>query len=239
MRLISLASSSTALLTLAACGVLGGGNRVVGTGPLITDNRRLTAIEEVSLDAAVDLVIVQGEEQTVNVTAQSEVQPILLTEVDGGKLTIDIDGNVDMDGGTNVELVIPTLEQLTLNSSGNVSVRGFGGDKLELSSSGSGNLAASNLDYDDIELSTSGSGDVDLGGRADNLAIQLTASGDVEAFDLSADDASVTSKGSGDVRLTVSNELDAEVKGSGSIYYRGNPELKIKDDGSGSVESVD
>ena len=239
MRLLSPASPLAAALTLAACGVLGGGNRVVGTGPLITDNRRLTAIEEVTLEAGVDLVIVQGDEQMANVTAQSEIQPILLTEVDGGKLTIDIDGNVDMDGGTNVELVLPALEQLKVTSSGNVSVRGFRGDKLKLESSGSGNVAASELDYDDIDLQTSGSGDVDLGGRADKLTVQLSSSGDVEAFDLSADDVTITSKGSGDARVTATDQLDAEVKGSGSIFYRGNPELKIKDDGSGSVESVD
>ena len=239
MRIINLLTLSLALATLAACGVLGGGNRVVGTGPLVTDNRRLTPIDEVTLDAGVDLVLVQGDQQSVNVSAQSEVQPLLLTEVDNGKLTIEVEGNVDMDAGTNVELVIANLERLRVNGSGNVSVRGFRGDKLKLDSDGSGNIAASDLDYDDLELATSGSGDIDLAGRADDVTIQLSASGDVDAYDLTAKNAEVTSKGSGDVRITVSSQLDAEVKGSGSIYYRGNPELKIKDEGSGSVTAED
>ena len=226
--------ASLALLT-AACGVLGGGKRVSGTGPLVTDNRRLTPIDEIVLEAGVDLIVIRGDQQTVNVSAQDEIQPLLKTEVDNGKLTVSIDGDVDMDGGTNVELVLTELASLKIESSGNVSVRGFRGDKLKLASEGSGNLAALELDYDDLDLSTGGSGDIDLAGAADDVTIALTASGDVDAYDLAAKKVKVTSKGSGDVRVNVSDDLDAEVKGSGSVYYRGNPEMKIKDEGSGSV----
>lgn len=229
----------TAALLLAGCGIIGGGNRVAGTGPLITDERRLTPVDEVVLDAGVDLVIVKGTEQSVNVSAQKEIQPLLTTEADNGKLTIATEGNLDMDGGTNVELVLVDLEGLKVESSGNVSLRGFRGDKLKLTSAGSGNIAVSEIDYDDLSLKTSGSGDIDLAGSADDVDIAVDASGDVDAYDLASEDVKVVSKGSGDTRVNVSGKLQAEVKGSGSVYYRGNPELQIKDDGSGTVTSED
>ncbi len=221
------------LLLSSACG---GGPRVTGSGPLVDDQRNLLPFDKVVLEAGVNLTITQGTSQEVHVNAQREVQPLLSTELKGDKLTIKMVGNANMDGGTNVEIVVADLEELSITSSGNSVVRGFSGDKLEVSLEGSGNTSLEQVQYDNLSVALTGSGDVDLAGRGDDLDVDLKSSGDVDAFALASNDVSVNSKGSGSVRVMASNSLKVDLKGSGNVYYKGSPSLEIKDDGSGKVE---
>ena len=223
----------TAVLLLASCG---SNKRVTGTGNLETDTRRLLTFNEVELQAPVDVVIVQGESQSVNVTAQANIQPLLLTEVKGDKLTIKMMKDANMDNGTNVEIVIADLESLDISSSGNAVVRDFAEDKFTSKLSGSGNVSMTNVRFDNLKLNVDGSGDITVDGQGDDVNIDLSSSGDVDADSFTANDVQVKSDGSGDVRVMAKDTLKVEIKGSGNVYYKGNPEVDLKDEGAGELK---
>ncbi len=214
----------------------GGGKKVVGTGALLDDLRALTPFSEITLDAPVNLVVTGGSVQSVNVRAQGQILAILTTEVKGDRLTINMAKEAQMDGGTTVEVVVPELEALTMNSSGSASLNNMKAGKLKININSSGSVNAKDLVYDDIKVYIDGSGDVELGGKAEDLEIMLDSSGDVDAYDLAVQDAKITNKGSGEVRVMVSDELNAEIKGSGNVFYRGEPKVELSDDGSGELK---
>lgn len=231
-----LARNASLLLAASALAIAcGAGGRIAGEGPMITDTRQLLAFDEVQVDAPIDVILVRGDNQSVAVTTNANLQPYVKTEVKGERLTIEFEGNPQMEGGANVEIVIPELEDLHVTGAGNVVGRGFGGDKLSAKVSGSGNVTLHDLRADDLKLDVSGSGDVDVDGTGEDLQITLTSSGDVQAFDFSADDVQVDSKGSGEVRVMAKDKLKVHIKGAGSVYYRGDPEVDLKDEGPGQL----
>lgn len=231
-----LSAGAAALLLTSACGIGSGGN-TIGTGPLVDDERMLTAFTEIDNETAADLTITRGQTQRVTVNAQADVQPILRTEVKGGRLTIASDKNFDGNAGTNIVITVPELERFVNDGSGNASIAGFDGGKLEIETGGSGDLEVRESEYGDVQLAVDGSGDVRLGGRGGDLDVEIDGSGDLDAYDWSADDVKVRSKGSGDVRVRADDKLEVKLSGSGNVYYRGNPNLQLDDDGSGEVRA--
>lgn len=232
--LLSLGAS--VLLLTSACGI-GGGGRAIGTGPLVDNDRMLTAFDEISNETSADLTVTFGETQRVTVNAQADVQPILKTEIKGDRLTITADKNFDGNAGTNIVITVAELENFASDGSGNATISGFDGNKLQVAIDGSGDLEVRESKFDNLDLDLDGSGHVRFGGKGNDLKIKSNGSGDVDAYDWNANDVVVQAKGSGNVRVNADNKLDVKLSGSGNVYYRGNPDLQLEDDGSGEVKA--
>lgn len=234
-RLLPAFLSIIALIALTACGSLG--NKIIGTGPLVANERMVLEFDEIESNSSINLVVAQGPERRVTVNAQTDVQPRIKTEVKGGKLTITMNGNVDPASGTNIAITIPSLEGLDLEGSGNVQIIDQNGKKLALNLEGSGNVELRNIRYEDIDIDVDGSGDVSLSGQSENLDLTVTSSGDVLGYDLVAEDVKVFTKGSGDVRVSATENLEIKLEGSGNVYYRGEPKISLEDKGSGEARA--
>ena len=226
--------SGTLLLLATACGGIGGG-KMVGDGPMVSDERMLTTFDEISNSTGADITVTRGTEQRVTVNAPSDLQPYLTTEVKGDKLVIKTDGSYQTRADYSIDVTVAELESFTVDGSGNVSISGFDGDKLDLSIDGSGDFDLRDVKYDKLSVSVDGSGDTRIAGEGDDLSVTIDGSGDVDAYDYPCDDADVTVKGSGDVRVRADSDLKIKIDGSGNVYYRGNPNLQLEDKGSGEA----
>jgi hypothetical protein len=223
-----------ASVLLISCGV--GGKRIAGTGPMIENARLLTPVTDIVLDGAMNLRLNSAEVQSIVVHAQSQVQPVLKTEMKGETLTITTEGNVAMGDGTYVDIMIPMLKSISITGSGNVEGGGFVGDKLNITSKSSGSIRLNDLKYDDINLKIDGSGNADLSGRSKKLDVESDSSGKVNASNLVVDKAKATTKGSGDIMVSVGGDLKAKIVGSGNIMYDGSPKVELDDTGSGELK---
>ena len=224
-----------AAASLGACGGIGGG-KVVGSGPLVPNQRMVTEFDEIEVDGAIDLIIRRGETQSMIVNAQADAQPYITTAVKGDKLTIDTKGNLSNDAGTNIEITVRELSSLSADGSGTIDIMGFdNGNKLKISKDGSGNVRITDGRYETLEIDTDGSGDITLSGKGDNLNIKSDGSGSISASDYDSRDVKVETDGSGDVRVSASDDLSIKLSGSGNVLYRGNPKLSLEDKGSGEA----
>ncbi len=220
---------------LGACGGIGG-NKIVGSGPLVPNQRMVTEFNEIEVDGAIGLTIRRGETQTMVVNAQADAQPFITTEVKGDKLTIATKGNLSGNAGTNVEITVRELKSLSVDGSGMIDVMGFdNGKKLSISKDGSGTIRLTDARYETLDLDTDGSGDVTVSGKGDNLNIKSDGSGSIMASDYDSRDVKVDTKSSGDIRISASDDLNIKLSGSGNVYYRGNPKLSLEDKGSGQA----
>ena len=233
--LLSLAAALALALT-TACGI-GGGNRVVGTGPLVANERMLVEFDQLVVEAPVNVIVTRGTSRRVTVNAQVDVQPILLTEVKGDRLTISMKGKANADAGTNVAITIPDLEALTVEGAGQLTATDFAGNKLAIETEGSGDVMLRNLRYESIRVEQDGSGTVTLEGSGDELSLTHEGSGDYAGYGYDAREVKVTAEGSGDARVTASSTLKIDLSGSGNVYYRGDPKLELTDKGSGEARS--
>ena len=227
--------ASTALLFATACGGVGGG-KMIGDGPTVNDERMLTTFDEIENGTSADVNVTRGTTQRVVVNAPADLQPYLLTEVKGDKLTIKTSGSYQTRAEYSIDVTVAELESFAVDGSGNVSISGFDGDKLALTIDGSGDFDLRDVKYDKLTVSVDGSGDTRISGEGDDLAVTVDGSGDVDAYDFPCDDAEVTVKGSGDVRVRADSDLKIKIDGSGNVYYRGNPNLQLEDKGSGEAK---
>jgi hypothetical protein len=207
-----------AALMLSACGDAGnvGGSVIRGSGKLQTETRQVAQFTAIQLFVAGNAVIERSDAESLTVTADDNVLPLLTSEVRNGTLILSVEKGKSFQG-TN-----PTYK---------ISVR----DLRMLDVAGSGTLKASRLDSDALAISVSGSGTITVEGKAGNLDASVAGSGTVDAARLVAKRAKATVSGSGTLTVNATDELEARVSGSGSIRYLGSPKVTSNIAGSGSI----
>ena len=180
------------------------------------------------------------------------------TKIDGDTLYIGTKGIYIAVGKTQqtiVELNLPALEKLQLSGSGNSSVKGFKGTRLEFIAEGSGNYVLES-DYSKLQFTASGSGNGQLAlpncqtialrsqgsgslilkGKATLLNGVITGSGAFDAMAMQTLKSNLNVAGSGDVSVSVSDDVTAKLTGSGNVYLQGNPTKRhIQHSGSGQL----
>jgi hypothetical protein len=218
-----------------------GGERVVGTGDVVTENRDLKDFTGVSSAIAADIDLRQSSTFKVTVEGQKNILDLMETQVIGGKLKIWFKNGYSLRYKTNLKISIeaPNFDYLGMAGSGNVRADGaLSGEKLDVSISGSGDFNLMNLQYSAVKVGISGSGDMNVGGTAENAELSISGSGDLKATDLKAQSVRCRLSGSGNVSCSAAKELDALVSGSGDVRYSGSPaSVKKKVSGSGSIQA--
>jgi Putative auto-transporter adhesin, head GIN domain len=218
-----------------------GGERVVGTGDVITENRDVRDFKGVTSSISADIDLRQSSTFKVTIEGQKNILDLLETEVRDGKLKISFKKGYSMKYKKSLKVYIeaPSFDYLGMAGSGNVRAEGtLSGEKLDISISGSGDFDLMQLKYGDIKAGISGSGDVNLGGSTERAELTISGSGDLKAKDLKAQTVRCRVSGSGNVSCFVTKEMDALVSGSGDIRYSGSPaSVKKRVSGSGSVEA--
>jgi len=221
------------------------------------ETRKIDAMATVvDLNGPIDLTLTQGPVASLKVRGEQRSLANIETIQDGRDLHIGTKGMLlNPRHKLQVELVLPSLEELVVRSSGDSKVSGFNGEKLELQLHGSGNVSFNgryremtasvhgsgtlNLNAgssETVELEMMGSGQISASGSCKELTADLTGSGDLNARNLSSDKVTVNLKGSGTSHVFAKQSADLTLRGSGDIRVLGNPDQRnISRTGSGEV----
>ena len=230
-----------ALLSLALLPAASHAASISGSGKSATETRALPEFQSIGLSGSMDLVVRQGETQSVQVQADDNLLPFLETVIEAGK-----DGpalKVRWKQGQSiytrskvlVTVVVPKLTALAASGSGDMRVESFNTPVFKLAISGSGDVKLAGMTTADLGIQISGSGDVAGTGTAAKLKVSIAGSGDVRLGDMKSDDVSVAIAGSGDAVVQAQRTLDVSIAGSGDVTYTGNATVKSSVVGSGSV----
>lgn len=206
-------------LTLLTCLFIGAcQDQVVGSGEIIVEERQLATFDQVEIKDIINAKIHLGVEAKVEVTADDNLMPKLLTEVKEGVLIVSFDEQADSYENTTLQLdiTIPTISRLVHNSIGEVQAEG-----LVLS--------------DSLVVVQSGIGDLILSGAVPKLSIEKTGTGLLSAFDMLATNCLVQQDGIGGIMLQASDVLTGSLTGTGDIQYRGRPALQVSVTGFGQL----
>lgn len=229
-----------ALLCLALL-PLAGQAATTGSGQVATEVRALPEFEAIAVAGAVDVRVRQGTPQSVQVSADDNLLPLLETTVEptrrGATLKVGWKRgqSISARSRVTVDVVVPRLSALAGSGAGNMVVEAFDTPALRVSLAGSGRVELPGLRTDELVIGISGSGDVGGSGRATRLKLSIAGSGDVELTGMQADDVSVNIAGSGDTAVFAQKTLEVSIAGSGDVSYRGDAVVKKSVAGSGSV----
>ncbi len=235
-KLITLLIAGLLALSLNSC------KKVVGQGPVVTEERSVAAFTMIEAEFPGDVVLVQGANQMVKAQAQENIINDLYTTVDNGILKIKLRNGLRLSTGSSLKVyvTIPVIERISLMGSGNVSTDQVISTDLDIKLTGSGNMEIGNLEADVVYSELTGSGNINItSGTTRDLSVRLTGSGDVKAQNFSAVDATVTLTGSGSATVRASNTLNAVISGSGNVNYYGNPAVTQNITGSGRLKKKD
>jgi hypothetical protein len=222
--------SAACLLALSGCAIIVNGNddvqvktvfssdAVVGDGRLTHERRTAGSVSAIDVSGPLEVNVRVGPAPSLEIDADSNLLPLIRTEVVGGTLRMWVEGNVRSNNSLRVTYTVPALTQAR--------------------ASGSGRLTISELNGAPLDFRKSGSGSVHLSGSVTRLDVQQSDSGQVNASALRTGDANLTLNGSGRISLgqVQGNALTANLHGSGSLQAGGSvASLNAHVSGSGGV----
>ncbi len=220
-------------LPLSACefGVDGNGHR--------TDEvREVGEFTRVEDDGELDVFIERGDEFSVVVSIDSNLQRLVDVRVSGDTLVVDSERNfghtVD---GPHVWVTMPRLQGVYLDGSGRMVATGFASDDtVDLDLDGSGEVEFHG-EASRINVSHDGSGRVIVEGETDSIDLSLGGSGSIDARSCPALEGVFDLSGSGKISATVLETAQASLSGSGRIDLYGGAVLEHRSlSGSGSIQ---
>lgn len=212
---------------------------VEGSGSGVSQQRNVVSFNSITLDTEATVTVAEGENQSLEITAQENILPIITTEVSNGTLTVAETECFSTTVGVTLDATVPALQKIAVESSGHVNGSGLSNPVMNISVSASGGINLSDITVTTANVHVSSSGSVELTGTASTLNIGLSASGDVTADNCTAETCTVNVSGSGNVRVNVTGNLNATISSSGNIYYSGNPTIEKNITGSGKLIPID
>jgi hypothetical protein len=194
-------------------------NQVVGSGNVITQTRSVSGFNTVELQGSAEVSITFGSTESLVISADDNILPLIETTVQNGRLVI---ANKGLTGYTTSHPVQIKITAISL---------------LGISLSGSGAIDVADMAGTDLSVRLPGSGNITVTGTANSINISLLGSGNIYCDGLKTADAVVALYGSGNISVYASQNLDASIRGSGTITYAGNPpKLTTSVTGSGTIK---
>ncbi|MDL2354731.1 MAG: DUF2807 domain-containing protein [Pseudomonadota bacterium] len=241
---------------LRAKGISGPTNQA---GRLLESQTRVLGknIHAIDLSGPIDLTLRQGAVASLVVRGEQRLLGnVETTSDDDGTLHIGTTGMLlHHRQPLQVTLVLPSIDEVAMHGSGDSSVNGFSGERVEVQLNGSGNLkfngrfkqvkadihGSGELEMnggasDKVEVAVIGSGKMTVVGACKQFTAEQTGSGDINAHHLNAERASLQLMGTGETVMTATKAVDVTLRGSGDVLVYGNPaERNVSRNGSGEV----
>jgi hypothetical protein len=206
-----------ALALLAVGSVVTACSATAGSGQLATQSRQVSGFTSVELAGVGELSIDQTGTESLTVSAEDNLLPLLTSEVEGDTLILGKKPN------TRIVTTKPITYTLTMK------------DITGLAVSGSGTINAPKLTTAALRIKISGSGVITTAGNVDDQSLEISGSGRYLADGLTSKTTTAEISGSGTGNVVARNALDVKISGSGTLTYSGKPQVSQTVSGSGKL----
>jgi hypothetical protein len=214
--------------------------KIEGNGQLKKETRSISDFSSIASAGSWDVMVSYGPTCSVQVEADENLLPYIVTEVESNRIQIHSKKNTNLRSKNKI-VVYVTLNHLSgiaLSGSGNIMGEGkFSSDgPLQISVSGSGNIKMAFNAAQLVSMSIAGSGNIQLAGKAETAEASISGSGNADCGNLQVDHAIARISGSGNVNIFANKSVKANISGSGSVVYKGAAtDIESHSAGSGKV----
>jgi hypothetical protein len=228
-------------------------HHIEGNYDVNTETRQVGSFHQVVNEGEFDVYIIQDGLDEIVIEAESNLIPLIRTQVEGSALVINTKDNLHSHYPMKVYVHTDEIDEVTLSGSGLMHAEDIVTGDLEINLSGSGDIffygtaqdvngsisgsGSMDLGLTCMELNAdiSGSGEMEVAGAGNKGDFDISGSGSIRAYDFILQECYATISGSGSIYVTVEDYLKVNISGSGNVSYIGTPVLEIKITGSGSV----
>lgn len=196
---------------------------VRGNHKVVSEKRDTKEFTGIKVSSGIDVYLKQGNNLSVEVEADENLQEHILTEVKNGVLNVYADVTIRDAEMKRAYVTIREVNSLRTTSAGDITGESLiTADELELSASSAGSIRLE-VKANNLDVNISSSGDITLSGEATTLEADLSSAGDLNAYDLNVKEADISASSAGDADINVSEKLVARASSAGDINYAGNP----------------
>jgi hypothetical protein len=181
-----------------------------------------------------ELLLTQGEKESLTVTADDNLLYSIKSEVRGGTLFIEIGEKIASSQPIRIQLRLRQIVGLDLAGVIIAEAENISTETLEINLSGISNLTMGILNAETLTISQSGTTELTITGEGvvNQQMITLSGSNTYNAPKLQSQKVDVSMSGSNNMIVWVTDFLNVDVTGVGDLDYYGNP--KITQVGSGN-----
>jgi hypothetical protein len=182
-----------------------GGNTVFikGNGKIISGSRELAEFNAISIKGQFEVKISSGDKNLIDLKAESNILPLISTEIKNQTLQISISKPVSLTSTPQLSICCGKSPQI-------------------ISFSGNGKIDAV-LNSENFQLISVGAIETTLKGKTPGLEIEMIGAGKLNAKNLKAATLDISMKGASSATVSVSKKLNADIIGAAKLIYFGSP----------------
>jgi len=182
---------------------------VVGSGNPVTESRDVSDFTGVVLNGVGEIVIRHTGVDSLTITADDNIMPLLRSEVRGGRLLLTADPARPFRTRNKIlyEITVRSLDEITI--------------------SGVGAVDASGIDTEQLMVDVRGVSIVTVKGRVERQVVRVAGVSIYQARDLKSRQADVELEGVSEAVVRVSDLLKGRLTGFSKLEYIGNPRVDV------------
>jgi Putative auto-transporter adhesin, head GIN domain len=214
---------------------------VRGSGRTTRELRDLPRFDAVEVHSGIHAVVEIGAQAPVQVDADDNILPLLVTEVVDRTLSIRFrhDADVQSEQPVRVKVRAPAVHRLEATGGSELRAEVEAGEDLEVRSSGGSEVRVRGLNANRLSVSGSGGARVQLSGAADLVKLRISGGSRVRAAALAARTVSVHGSGGASAEIRASDVLRGSLSGGSTVHLVGPASSRVSTSGGSSVDFDD
>jgi hypothetical protein len=218
----------------------GFGGGIPGSGKITAETLEVGEFTRVKINYPAEVVILQGETESVKIEADDNLIPQLSANIKGETLVIknnvkEWEERVAPSEHIKLTITVRDLQGLDFAAAGAVRLENLEVKDLEIDLNGAGEIQIIDLQAQTLTARLDGVGSITASGKAEFVSVDVNGLGSFYGEELDSAKADATIDGMGSANLQVQEHLMATINGMGSVGYLGSPEVARRMNGAGSV----
>ncbi len=219
--------------TSAGCMFMDG---VDGNGNVIKETRETGSFSAINVSGAFNVILTQGDAESVTVEADENLHPIIKTKVKGNMLHINAKENIGWAKALNIYVSFKSLDEIDISGACELkATNSLAFSRLNLEASGASEIDL-DLTAEFIGFDFSGASEAKFSGKVRECNFEVSGASEINAYDLIAEEIELQVSGASDAKLHATESLRVNASGASSVRYIGNPNVDSNVSGAGSVK---
>jgi len=240
--LLSITTLIIGSLLLSACSVFGF-NVTRGSGTLTTQSRDVSSFDAVQINGAGELLIIQGETESLEIQAEDNIIDELTSDVQENTLVLGyrdsfLRNTIIPTERITYTLTMTELSQVTINGAASMDIDSLETGSLALIINGAGNISINQLLADNLNVEISGTTTIEIGGQTSQQTVTIDGAGNYRADDLQTSSTTININGLGNATVWATETLNISIDGGGNLRYYGSPNVTQEINGVGDIDNL-
>lgn len=207
---------------------------VKGNGNVVMETREVTeSFSKIKATEGLNVYITQGNNESITVEADENLQELILTEIKDGVLKIYCKEQIGRASSKKINVNFKSVSALTSTSGSNLyATNTVSAENLILKSSSGSNMKVK-VKVNDLTCDSSSGSNLKVSGNTISLSAEASSGSNIKAGDLEAESSEVSASSGANLTVNTSKALIAKASSGGGVKYFGNPEMLDTDKSSG------